>query len=312
MFREQRERIAAIDGGASGIRQEPGFVGAHRFRDHTRIGKRIIGPEHDALRPRDMIERAERLFPRRERVVVPEMRQAGINLIARELREPLVDHRRYREPPGEIGHQPAGMRQDEPNARETLDRAGENEVHHRTRGVEQVFHHEARPRQCKPLARGMQAGMDEHDSGALVQHREHGIERRIAQELAAVAREQRNTIESEGIETVSDLIERALRAPHRDGDKGAEAPGPACHQLGGIFVAAPRQELRAFLCAKSDPGLRQRGERDLDAVGVHDIERERRGPVRIFADGGTAARGIDRVAVERRNQVEMDVDPACC
>src|SRR5262245_15636253 len=97
------------------------------------MGERVVGPEYDALRQRDVIERAEGLFPRRERVVVPEMLEGGVNLLAREPRQARVDHRRHRKPPGEIGCEPAGVGQNETNARETLDRAGENQVHRRAR-----------------------------------------------------------------------------------------------------------------------------------------------------------------------------------
>ena len=93
----------------------------------------------------------------------------------------------------------------------------------------------------------------------------------------------------------------------------AKAPkrcGPARDELGGVVVAAPRQRPRARLVAEADAGLRQRGERDLDAAGVHQFERELRRPVRILADGRTATGGIDRLAVERRNEVEVNVDPA--
>ena len=42
----------------------------------------------------DTIERAESLLTGRERIVVPEMSQAGEDLITRELRKPRIDHGR--------------------------------------------------------------------------------------------------------------------------------------------------------------------------------------------------------------------------
>ena len=41
--------------------------------------------------------------------------------------------------------------------------------------------------------------MDEHDRGALVQHRKQGIEPRIAEEIFAVARKQRDAVELERV-----------------------------------------------------------------------------------------------------------------
>ena len=285
-------------------------MGLDHLGDHARIGERKIGPEHHPLRRGDVIERTEGLLPGRERVVVPEVPQPGEDLLARQLRQPLVDHRRDRKPPGEIGHQPAGMGQNELHARKARDRPGKNQVHHRARGVEQIFHHEGRPGQREILARWVQAGMDEHDRAALVQHRQHGIEARVAEKILAVARKQRDAVELQHIERICDLVESALHGPHRDGGECAEAPGPARGELGRVVVAAARQRLRLGLAAEADAGLRQRGERDLDAAGIHQIQCELRGPVRVLADRGAPARRIDRLAVEWRNEVEMNVDPA--
>src|SRR5262249_58188236 len=108
----------------------------------------------------------------------------------------------------------------------------------------------------------MQAGMDEYDRAVLVQHRKQGIEPRIAEEIFAVARKQRDTVELEHVERIGDLVERALYAPHRHRAKSAEARAPARDQLGRVVVAAPCQRLRARLAAETDAGLRQRRERD--------------------------------------------------
>src|SRR5262245_32932939 len=98
--------------------------------------------------------------------------------------------------------------------------------------------------------------------------------------------------------------------PHRDGAECAEALGPSRDELGRIVVAAPRQLLRARPADEADAGLRQRRERDLDAVRVHQLERELRRPFRVSADGGAAPRRVDRLAVERRDEVEVQLYPA--
>jgi hypothetical protein len=67
----------------------------------------------------------------------------------------------------------------------------------------------AGPGQREILARWVQAGMDEHDRAALVQHRQHGIEARIAEKILAVARKQRDTVELQHVERMSDLVEGA-------------------------------------------------------------------------------------------------------
>ena len=234
--------------------RKPELVGLDHLGDHPRIGERVVGAEHDALGPRHLIERAESRLVRRERVVVPEMPQPGEHLLARELRQPLVDHRRHRQPPGKVRRQPAGMRQDETDARKTLDRAGEDEIHHRPRGVEQILHHEARPRQGEPLARRMQAGMDEHHGAARVERVQHRIEERIAEKFLAIARKQRDAVVLEHVERVRDLVDRPVHVPHRHGAEGAEALGPARDQLGRIVVAAARQRLRARRVPKPTPG----------------------------------------------------------
>src|ERR1700756_4353791 len=120
----------------------------------------------------------------------------------------------------------------------------------------------------------MQAGMDEHDRAALVQHRKQGIKPRIAEEIFALARKQRDAVEFQHVERIGDLLERALYAPHRHRAESAEARGPTRDEPGRVVVAAPRQRLRVRLAAEADAGLRQRRERDLDAVRIHYLERE--------------------------------------
>src|SRR5262249_26476447 len=72
------------------------------------------------------------------------------------------------------------------------------------------------------------------------------------------------------------------------------------------------QRLRAVLGAEADARLRQRGQRNLDAVAIHQLERELRRPVRIPADRWTAPGLVHGLAVERRNVREVDVDAAWC
>src|SRR5262249_19731111 len=156
----------------------------------------------------------------------------------------------------------------------------------------------------------MQAWMDEYDRGALVQHRKQGTEPRIAEEIFAVARKQRDAVELERFERIGDLVERALGAPHRYRAESAEALGPARDELGRVVIAAPCQGLCARLAAKADARLRQRREGNLDAVRIHHIERELWRPIRIFAESRASPRRVDRLAVERRDEVEVNVDPA--
>ena len=40
---------------------------------------------------------------------------------------------------------------------------------------------------------------------------------------------------------------------------------------------------------EADTRLRQRGQRNFDALGVHELERDRGRPVRVFADRGASA-----------------------
>src|SRR5262249_10954107 len=70
------------------------------------------------------------------------------------------------------------------------------------------------------------------------------------------------------------------------------------------------QGLRARLAAKVDARLRQRREGNLDAVRIHHVERELWRPIRIFTERRAPPRRVDRLAVERRNEVEVNVDPA--
>src|SRR6516225_5683348 len=143
------------------------------------------------------------------------------------------------------------------------------------------------------------------------------VERAVAQKLLAIARKQRHAVEAKLIERMGDLCAGAVHASHRHGGEGPEARGPARDELGRVFVAAARERLAVRRRAEADAGLRQRGERNLDAVRIHQIERELWRPFRIAADGGAASGGIDRLAVKRRNVMKVNVDAArrshrCC
>src|SRR5437763_3141136 len=154
----------------------------------------------------------------------------------------------------------------------------------------------------------MQAGMDEHDRAARVEQLEERIKFAVTQEFVAIAREQGNAIELEHIERIRDLVAGAIDPMHRDGSKRAEAGGPPRHELGRIFVATARESLRARLCLEADAGLREGGQDNFDVVRVHDCKRELRRPIRIPPDCRTAAGGIDRLAVEWRNVMEVNVN----
>ena len=98
---------------------------------------------------------------------------------------------------------------------------------------------------ASPLLDGCRPGWTNTTAPRAFEHLQHGIERRIAEKFLAVAREQRDAVELEGVEAIGDLVERACVRPHRHGGEGAEAPRPARDQLGRIVVAAARQRLRA-------------------------------------------------------------------
>ena len=75
------------------------------FRHHAIVAERPVAAEHDALRRRDARQRSIWRRAGRQRVVVPKCLQPGENLLGRNVRQPRVDHRRYRQAPGEIRHQ---------------------------------------------------------------------------------------------------------------------------------------------------------------------------------------------------------------
>jgi hypothetical protein len=259
-----------------------------------------------------MVERTKRLLPRGQRIVVPEVPQRGVDLIPRQPREPLIDHGRYRQAPGEIGHQPARMRQNELDAGKALDCPGEDEVHYGARGVEQIFHHEGGPGQSEALARWVQSGMDERNRTAPIERLQNRTESAVPQKLLAVACKQRHPVEAQRVQRMADLGERKIEIAHWNGRKSSEPGGPARNELGSVFVAAAGKRLHGFRRAETDARLRQRGERQFDPMRIHDIERDLRRPIRVLADGRTTARLVNRVAIERRDQMKMHVDAARC
>src|SRR5262249_56904798 len=96
---------------ASRLGKKSGLIGLNHLGDDPWIGGWKVGAEYDALRRGHMLERAEGLLSWRERIVVPEMLEAGVDLLARKLRQARVRPRRHRKCPREVGNQPPALKQ---------------------------------------------------------------------------------------------------------------------------------------------------------------------------------------------------------
>src|SRR5580704_3897077 len=102
------------------------------------------------------------------------------------------------------------MRENEANVRKALERAGEQQIDCRARGVERVFDHKTRPWQIERLARWMQAGMDVHHRVAALEIAQQRIERGVAEKFLAVACEQRNALEAQCFKAITRFRDRRV------------------------------------------------------------------------------------------------------
>ena len=152
--------------------------------------------------------------------------------------------------------------------------------------------------------------MHEHDRIVGVERLHDRIEMGIPQELLAVACEQADAMVLERAERMIDLGNRLAQVPHRHHRERTEALGPARAKLARILVAAPRQRGGLGGIAELHARLRERGQRELDAILVHQLERALGRPLGVAADRGPGTGRVNGVLVERRDEMEVDVDAA--
>ena len=148
------------------------------------------------------------------------------------------------------------------------------------------------------------------DGLAAVKELHQRIERLVAEEFFAIACEQADAFEVQRLEAIFRFGNSGIDVVHRDQAEAAEPLRPLLNQLGRVVIALVRQCRRPSARQELHAGLRNRGDGKLDFMLVHDVERERRRPFRIAADGGPGARVVDRIAIERRNEMQVNVDLA--
>ena len=83
--------------------------------------------------------------------------------------------------------------------------------------------------------------MDVDDGVAGIEIVQERIERGVAEECLAVAREQRNALEMQRVETVLGFRDRHVDIVHRQQAETAEPLWVLRDQLGGVIVAAARR-----------------------------------------------------------------------
>ncbi len=138
------------------------------------------------------------------------------------------------------------------------------------------------------------------------------IERGVAEKFLAVAREQRNALEAQRLEAIARFRDRRIDVVHRQETEAAETFRMLRDQFGRVIVAAAAEGRGLVRRQEADARLPQRQHRQRNPVLVHELERQRRRPIRITADRRPGAGLVHRVAIELRNEVEVHVDHARC
>ena len=154
--------------------------------------------------------------------------------------------------------------------------------------------------------------MDVDHGVAAIEKVKQRIERGVAEEFLAIAREQRNTLEAQRFEAIARFGDGRVDVVHRHQTEAAEALRMLGDQLGCVIVAAAGEGRGLVRRQESDARLPQRQHRKRNPMLVHELERQLGRPIRIAADRRPGAGLVHRLAIELRNEVEVHVDHARC
>jgi hypothetical protein len=145
---------------------------------------------------------------------------------------------------------------------------------------------------------------------APVQFLKHRRKAGIAGIFAVVIREQADAVGLQLVERVGDLAQAALDIRERQACEQPEAAGMLLPHLRGVIVALSRQAPRAFGIAKPEPRRRDRGDRLLDSIAVHRLDRMLWRPDRRLAGDQQRPDALvpDKPHVIRRQNMMVDVN----
>ena len=183
-----------------------------------------------------------------------------------------------RHPPGDEGQKAPGVGQDPADIGIPLHGPGKHQIDRRARGVTQKLDHEERRVETNLRRGGVQVGVDEDDGPSPVKFGHQLIEGWIAQELAFGRTQKHHALGPQDVQGVDGLGAGLGGEGHGQHGEGAE-PARVFHlHLCGEFVAGSGERDSVRFGVEIDPRRRERGQRGLDAIQVHHVQRLLRVP----------------------------------
>src|SRR5665213_200059 len=121
--------------------------------------------------------------------------------------------------------------------------------------------------------------MNEDDDLAAVQFLENRVEERIAEILAAAAREDLDSVGLERVQPVRNLLQTSLDIGKRQGSKEAEALWMIGDEPRKVLIRYARKPSRLRGIPEPDAGRREREHPQLGTGAIHLLEHPRNRPV---------------------------------
>jgi hypothetical protein len=129
----------------------------------------------------------------------------------------------------------------------------------------------------------------------------------IAEVRPADVGQQRDAVEPEDVERVTQLGERGVDVGQRQHGQPGEALGRRRDELGGALVDQAGELVGQPLVAEEDAGRRQRHDRGVDVVALHELVGGLGGP-RREPDGAEHRAPLELGAIVGREDVDVGVD----
>ena len=150
--------------------------------------------------------------------------------------------------------------------------------------------------------------MFEGDGLAAVEFGPQRLECRIAEVSARVAGHQDHAVGVQRAERVLDFGQGAVDVGERQRREAAEPVGPPGDQIGGVFVDAARHLPPLIVGPAHDTGRADREDPGRDLLGVHEVDGALGRPVRSYAARRVAAMAGQRLRVEGRHDMLVNID----
>ena len=151
--------------------------------------------------------------------------------------------------------------------------------------------------------------VEKHDRAPAIELFENRPERDVPRINTPIIGHQHHTVRAQNPERPLDLAQSGLDVGQRQCRKKAEPCREICFHSGAVIVAVLGQTVTLLCVAEPYPGCRDGHDRAVDAIAVHDLERDLRRPRRRRAKQPLMSYAFaKRLHVRGRKNVMVNVD----